>query len=193
VIHAAPNAPNIDVLIDGTRVLAARPYKSASNYFAVAAGTRVTTVNVANTSTNLMNSNIIVSANADQTILAVGPVGNIQPVVRADNNTAPAGNNVRARLIHAASGVSNVDIYLTAPNDDISTGAATAANIAFRGTTTDVDFPAGQYRVRVTPAGARTPVLLDTGTINLTAGKIYTSVLVGGAGQPSEILVLTDN
>lgn len=195
VIHAAPGAPNIDVVIEGTRVLADRPYKSASGYFSVAAGTRATTVNIANTSTSIMNTNIIVPANADQTVLAVGRPGNVQPVVRADNNTPPASGNVRARLIHASSGVSNVDVYLTAPNDDISTGPATAPNIAFRGTTTDANFPAGAYRVRVTPAGARTPVLLDTGTVNMTAGKIYTLVIVGdsAAGQTPEIILLTDN
>jgi hypothetical protein len=194
-VHASPNAGNIDIIVDGTRILSNRPYKEASGYLTLLAGPRSVLVNQANTSTTLLNTNIVVNANADETVLAVGPAASVQPVVRPDNNAPPAAGNVRARLIHASSGINNVDVYLTAPNDDISTGPPTAANIAFRGTTTDVDFPAGTYRVRVTPVGNRTTVLVDSGPVTLSAGKVYTSVLVGDSsvGQAPELILLTDN
>src|SRR5262245_55106815 len=40
VVHASPDAPNVDVLVDGKSVLTNVPYATASDYLTVTAGTR---------------------------------------------------------------------------------------------------------------------------------------------------------
>jgi hypothetical protein len=194
IVNASPDAPNLDILSDGTNFVPNLAFGSASSYITTTAGVHAINVNVANTTTNLMTTNIVVQ-NGDQTLFVVGRAATMQPVIHPDNNATPAAGNIRVRLIHAGSGVGNVDVFLTAPGDDISTGPPTASNIAFRGATGEVDIPAGEYRVRVTAVGTRSPVLIDTGTLNLASGKIYTTVIVGepGAGLASALLVLTDN
>ena len=41
VVHASPDAPNVDVLVDGKIVLTNVAYEAASNYLTVSAGSRM--------------------------------------------------------------------------------------------------------------------------------------------------------
>ena len=51
VVHASPDAPNVDVLVDNVVVLTNVPYEAASAYLAVPAGTRNFKVNATGTTT----------------------------------------------------------------------------------------------------------------------------------------------
>ena len=42
VVHASPDAPAVDVLVDGSEVLSDVPYGNASTYLTVASGARTT-------------------------------------------------------------------------------------------------------------------------------------------------------
>lgn len=193
VVHASADAPNVDVLVDGDVVLTDVPFEAFSAYLAVPAGARNIQVRATGTTTTVINVTPTLVAGTDYTVLAVGPLASIEPLLLTDDNAAPAAGSVKVRLVHASPAAGLVDIYVTAPGADISGVAPSLANVPFKAASPYVPVLAGDYQVRITAAGTKT-VALDTGTLTLTAGQIRTGVAVDapGGGLPVGAIVLAD-
>ena len=193
VVHASPDAPNVDVLVDNAAVLTNVAYKAASSYLEVPSGSRNLKVRATGTSTVVIDQNGTLAQNSFYTVLATGRVASIAPVVLTDDQTSPASGNVRLRLVHASPTAGNVDIYVTAPTADIATATPTLANVAFRAASNYLEVPAGTYRVRITPAGSKT-VAIDANNVALAAGQVRTAVAVDapGGGAPLGAILLAD-
>jgi hypothetical protein len=193
VVHASPDAPNVDVLVDGAAALTNVPFRAASAYLAVPAGARNLRVRATGTATVVIDQSATLTAGRAYTVLATGRVASIAPLVLEDDLTNPAAGNVRVRLVHASPTAGNVDIYVTAPTADIATAAPTLSNVAFRAASGYLEVPAGTYRVRVTPAGTKT-VAIDVNNVTLAAGQIRTAVAVdaAGGGAPLGAILLAD-
>src|SRR5918994_7467978 len=58
VVHASPDAPSVDVLVDDNRVLTAVPYLAASGYLDVPSGSRNVKVNAAGTATTVIDADV---------------------------------------------------------------------------------------------------------------------------------------
>ena len=193
VVHASPDAPNVDVLVDNASVLTNVPYKTASSYLAVASGSRNLKVRAAGGTTTVIDQNATLASGTFYTVLATGRVASIAPVMLTDDQTAPASGNVRLRLVHGSPTAGNVDIYVTAPTADIATATPTITSVAFRAVSNYLEVPAGTYRVRITPAGTKT-VAIDANNVALTAGQVRTAVAVDapGGGAPLGAILLAD-
>ena len=74
VWHLSPDAPNVDVFVNGSRVLADVPYKTASGYLMVPAGRYAVRVNVAGTETSVFSGRLALRANRAYTAAALGAV-----------------------------------------------------------------------------------------------------------------------
>ena len=149
VVHASPDAPNVDVLLDNAPVLTNVAYKAASNYLEVPSGSRNLKVRATGTSTVVIDQNGTLAQDGFYTVLATGPVASIAPLVLTDDQTSPASGNVRLRLVHAAPTAGNVDIYVTTPTADIATATPTLANVAFRAASNYLEVPAGTFETIV--------------------------------------------
>ena len=193
VVHASPDAPNVDVLLDNAPVLTNVAYKVASSYLEVPSGSRNLKVRATGTTTVVIDQNGTLAQGAFYTVLATGRVASIAPVVLTDDQTNPASGNIRLRLVHASPTAGNVDIYVTAPTADIATATPTLANVAFRTASNYLEVPAGTYRVRITPAGTKT-VAIDANNVALAAGQVRTAVAVDapGGGAPLGAILLAD-
>jgi hypothetical protein len=193
VVHASPDAPNVDVLVDNAIVLTNVSFKAASGYLAVPAGTRNLKVNATGTSTTVINADVAVMSGKYYTVMATGPVATIQPLVLTDDYTSPAAGNAKVRLVHASPSAPTVDIYVTAPGASISAIMPTLTAVPFRGYSDYLEVPAGSYQVRVTPTGTKT-VAIDTGALALAAGQIRTGVAVDatGGGAPLGAILVAD-
>ena len=193
VVHASPDAPNVDVLVDNAVVLSNVPFKASSNFLAVPAGSRNVKVRAAGTSTTVIDANAPLTADKAYTIIATGRVASIAPLVLEDNLTNPAAGNIKLRLVHGSPTAGNVDIYVTAPGADINTATPTVPNVAFRAASGYLEVPAGTYRVRITPVGTKT-VAIDVNNVTLTSGQIRTAVAVDavGGGTPLSAILLAD-
>jgi hypothetical protein len=194
VLHGSPNAPAVDVLVNNVSQLTNVPYKTASGYLSVSSGTKNIKVNPTGATTSVINADVNLAKDTDTTVIAANVVASIEPLVLTDNNTAPASGSIKLRLVHAAPGAPNVDIYVTAPGADLATTTPTLPNIPFKGVSSYLSVPAGTYQVRITPTGTKT-VAIDSGSLALTAGQIRTAVALGnpGTGQALTAVVLADN
>ena len=193
VVHASPDAPNVDVLLDNAVALSNVAFKGASAYLSAPSGARNLKVRAAGTTTTVIDANANLTPGAAYTVLATGRVATIAPLVLEDNLTAPAAGNIKLRLVHASPSAGNVDIYVTAPNADLATATPTLTNVAFRAASAYLEVPAGTYRVRITPTGTKT-VAIDVNNVTLTAGQIRTAVAVdaAGGGTPLGAILLAD-
>jgi hypothetical protein len=153
IVHASPDAPNVDVLVDGNAVASNVAYQASSAYLDLSAKEHKIEVRPTGTQTSVINQNVTVADKKDYTALAIGRVANIELLVLEDDNTAPASGQIKLRLVHASPSAGNVDIYVTAPGDDINTAQPTLTNVAFKAASDYLAVPAGSYQVRVTPTG----------------------------------------
>jgi hypothetical protein len=193
VVHASPDAPDVDVLLDDAEVLGDVPYLTASDYLEVPAGDRNLKVNAAGTATTVIDADVSLVDGTDYTVIASGLAEAIEAIVLQDDNSAPAAGNARVRAIHGAPSAPAVDIYVTAPGTDLETTIPLLAGVEFGDVADYVEAPAGDYQVRVTPAGTKT-VVIDSGTLTLSSGQVRTAIAVDaeGGGAPFDLLVLED-
>ena len=102
VVHASPDAPAVDVYADGAKVLTNVAFKGSSDYLSVPAGPHnfkvfATGANPA-TGTAVINADATLEAGKDYTVVAIGKLAEIKPLVLVDNNArARGGQSARAR------------------------------------------------------------------------------------------------
>jgi Domain of unknown function (DUF4397) len=193
IVHASPDAPNVDVLLDDDEVLSDVPYLEASDYLEASAGEHNVKVNAAGTATTVIETDVTLAEGADYTVIAAGLAAEITPIVLLDDNSTPAAGNARVRAIHGAPGAPVVDVYVTAPGADIETALPVLTGVEFGDVADYLEVPAGDYQVRVTPAGTKV-VAIDSGSLTLESGQVRTAIAVDalGGGAPFDLLVLAD-
>jgi hypothetical protein len=129
----------------------------------------------------------------DYTVIAGGLVSDIAPIVVEDDRSAPSSGNVKVRAVHGAPSAPAVDIYVTAPGADLAAATPVLTGVSFGAASDYLSVPAGDYQVRITPAGSKT-VVIDSGSLTLAAGQVRTAIAVDspGGGAPFDLLVLAD-
>jgi hypothetical protein len=189
-VHLSPDAPAVDVLLDGTAVLNGVTYGQASGYLDVPAGDRTFRVEAVGSDAAVIDETVPVADGVDYTLLAVGNLATIEPLYLTDDNSAPTAGTAKVRVIHGAPNIPEVDVYVTAPGAPL--GDPLLTNVPFKEVSGYVEVPPGTYQVRVTPTGT-TDVAIDQ-EIDVPAGVVATAIAVeaaNGEGAPS-ILVLVD-
>jgi hypothetical protein len=173
VLHASPDAPAVNVLIDGDAAIQNLDYGKGTGYVKQTATTHTVEVQAQTpgTATTVIGpTSLSFVANTIYTVVAEGPVASLGPVVITRPETDVAPGSVRIAVLHAAPNAPSVSVFVTAPGADLSS-AQPLGTFAFQGSLPPATVPSGQYEIRVTPGGASTPVLFDSGTISLAGGS----------------------
>jgi hypothetical protein len=184
VVHAAPSAPGVDLLVDNTKVnTAPLTFPNNTGYLNVNAGTRNFKVNLAGTSTTAIEANQAVDANMNYSVFAINtnPSGTaFEPLVLMDNLALPASGQAHVRFIHLSPDAPAVDIV------NVTGGANTVLipNRAYKSATDFIPLPAGTYDLAVRVAGTQTTALNLPG-VTLQAGKILTVFAKGFLNPPA--------
>jgi uncharacterized protein DUF4397 len=194
ILHASPDAPNLDLLVDKQLVVPNLPYEDASAYLNVESGTRQVRVQVAGTSTILIDAAPVLDDGKDYTIIAANLLAQIEPLLITDDNTPPPSGKFKIRFIHASPSAGNVDVYVTVPNLDITALSPNLPGVSFKQFSDYFVLDSGDFQIRVTPAGNKIP-FIDTGALTFGAGFIRTAVVLDktGGGGPLELKLLSDN
>lgn len=168
VTHASPDAPGVDLLIDDVKVnTQPLTYPNNTGYLDAETGTRNIKVNVAGTTTTVINGNLDVEADKYYSVFAVDQVSEITAMVLADDLTMPAAGKAHVRFVHLSPDAPAVDVAVA------SSGAVVFSNIEFKESTAFTPLDAGTYNLDVRVAGTST-VALVLPPVTLQAGKIYT-------------------
>ena len=212
VLHASPDAPIMDAVLNLGFIATDLHYLDLSDYVGVKPNQhsfqfRKTNRLIPNTDVPLVKTFLSVVENQRYTILAVDSFSDrelfdddffhhrqgVEPLTLLDDPTLPPAGNARLRFVNAAPSTVLVDVYITAPNVDINAVTPTFNALAFKTVVTYTNFPAATLRVRVTIAGTKT-VLLDVNPFILVDGTVQTAVMLDGpaGGTPSILLRLND-
>jgi len=189
-------------LVYGGSTPASLPSPSTANYSAILAGNRTMLLKrTADTTTVVATIGFTVTADQDQTIYAIGGANGstISPLIVQDNNPAIATSAARVRFVNLSPTAAGVDIFVTAPNADLSTATPTFTNVGYRGASTYATPAVGTYQVRIVPAGtapaARSAAVVATIASLALPGGTGRTIVIGDrnlGGTPITTFVLTD-
>ena len=183
VVHASPNAPSVDLLVDGVKQnSAALSFPANTGYLSLNAGSRNIKVNVAGTSTSVIDVTATFDKDKNYSIFAIDSVSKLSVLLLNDNLATPASGKAHIRFVHLSPNAPAVDISVKGQ----AAGAGLFLNRAFNKTIataqeTFIPVDAATYDLEVRVAGTST-VALPLNGIKLESGKIYTVFAKGFLG-----------
>jgi hypothetical protein len=170
VVHLSPDAPAVDVAVNGTVAVQGAAYRDATGYLPVPAGdARITVTPSGATSPVVIDATVPLGANASYTIVATGFLADIQPLVLVDDTSA--SGQAKVRFVHASADAPAVDVAVTQ-------GPVLFGGVPFRGASQYGAVDAGTYDLEVRVAGTQT-VALPLPGVDLNGGTNYTVFAVG--------------
>jgi hypothetical protein len=177
VAHLSPDAPPVDVWLDGAVVLSGVPFQAVSGHLPVGAGEhRVQVTPAGATEPVVIDATVDLASGVSYTVAATGLLGSgdLQPLVLVDERSSGPGS--RVRFVHASPDAPGVDVALTG-------GAVLFPNVSFRESDGYLSVDPGVYDLEVRLAGTSTVALPLPGT-TLPAGSV-TVFAIGLVGDGS--------
>lgn len=173
VVHASPDAPAVDVYVDGTLAIEGLAFPNGTDYVELPAGEHQVQVTPAGSTPDeaVIDAPVTVEGGAAYTIAAVGLVAEIQPLVLQDNLSEPEMGKAHVRIVHASPDAPAVDVA-------VSGGPVLFENLAFPTGSDYLPVDAGTYDLEVRPTGTEDVALAVPGFV-ATAGDVYTIFAVG--------------
>jgi len=179
IIHASPDAPNVDVYVNGEKALENVAFGAFSGWMALPAGEYH--VQVAPTGemadAAVIDATLTLESGAAYQVAAVGTVDSITAQVYRVDLHQRADGMASVRVIHASPDAPAVDIALQG-------GDALISNLAFPDASDYLDVPAGSYDLEVRPTGTM-DVALDLPGVELEAGMVYDVFAIGQVADES--------
>lgn len=194
VFHASPDAPAVEVFVDGAKAVKSLAFPKVTAFLKVPAGSHHLQVFPAGAAYSakggVINATVPFKANVFYTVAAVGTLKSIKAAVF----TTPMGiesTKATIRFIHLSPDAPAVDIE------------ARGAGVIFKHVSfpnramAPITVPTGAYTLLVHPAGADSTTVLMVSGVQFKAGHNYSVVAIGllkGTGaQKLSAVVLDDD
>ncbi|AEV16080.1 hypothetical protein TCCBUS3UF1_10350 [Thermus sp. CCB_US3_UF1] len=174
VAHLSPDAPAVDVLVNGQRAITNLAFKEVTPYLALpAARVRVQVVPAGQNSPAVIDAELDLREGVYYTVAATGFLAQIRPQVYTDALAGlfPRAGFARVRVVHTSPDAPAVDVA-------VKGGAVLFPNLPFPRASEYLVVPAGRYDLEVRVAGTN-QVALNLPGVNLESGKTYTVFAVG--------------
>jgi hypothetical protein len=177
------------------------PAPNTAIYSAIYAGNRnIVLKKTADTSVTVSSSTFNVTPGTDMTLYAWGGgTGTVGWKITTDDNSAVASGTTRLRFVNLRLVAGDVDIFITAPNADLSTATPVASLPSGTWTPYITTVAPGTYQVRVVlsaaaPADRSANVVASISSLALASGAARTIIVADNAngGTPSTVFALTD-
>jgi hypothetical protein len=180
VVHASPDAPAVDVWVDGSVAFSSAPFQGITDYAELSPATyNVQVTPTGATEPVVIEADLSLDAGNDYTVVALGMLSDIEPLVLVDNNGAPEAGKAHVRFVHASPDAPAVDIAVA------DGGPVLFPNIPFKGVGDYLPVDAGTYDLEARIAGGGA-VALSVPGVALQDGAVYTIFAMGLAtGEPA--------
>jgi len=214
VLHASPDAPAVDVVVNGEVALNDLDYKQSSGWGSLGAGTysvEIQGILPGGNATVIGPADLTFEGDTINTVVALNDVQNIEPLVLTQPRTPVSAGAARVWILHAARNVQDlvmgpVDVYVTAPGADLSSEAP-LGSFNFKETLPadgPAELTAGDYQIRIAVGAPGDPnfvLAFDSGTVTLAEGADLVIAAVPStmgptvtfAGSPVSLVLLDTN
>jgi hypothetical protein len=186
VIHLSAGVPKVDLYVDGTRTVAAVPFRTASRYHSLPAGAHTLALRPAGSSAGsapLASARASITAGAPYSAVLLGASAQLKTVVAKDDFTAPPAGRAKLRIIDAAPQSPPLDIA-------VADGPVLFRDVRFGEVSPFITVAAGRMAVEVRAAGT-SRVLFTQGAAPIPAGMIVTLAgTISAAGQIETLPIL---
>jgi hypothetical protein len=192
-VHAIPNGPVVDFLVNGSALQTNIGYKTVSNFANVNTGSTTVAYAPTGTKTALASGTFSDVANGHEyTVLALP--GLLAPDIGLIDDPFDKGllsNSARVRAFNASANASNLDLYLVAPGTNISTVSPTMAGVSFKNAVPpsgqdSIYVNGGTYVMIATNAGSKTPIF-QSANFNLANNADWLVTTIPVAGTLSQL------
>lgn len=190
VVHNSPDTPAVDVVVNANYAAPLVPnlaFGGDAGYVTVPGDTYNVQVGAAgfdSAAGAAINADLTLATGSEYSVVAVGKLANIEPLVLADDQRSVA-THAKLRVVHGATNAAGVDVYLTAAGDaDISDDTPVLAGVDFKGDSGYLPVAGGTYTLTVTPTGTQTAAIGPL-EITLSNNEVYTAIAtdtLGGVG-----------
>ena len=183
--HCSPDAPNVDIHVDGSPAFENVAFGELSDYAPLDAGRHDVKVVPAGGGDPVIETTVELEDATAYTVLATGTLDDIQPNVFEDAPGDVPSDRSHVRFIHASPDAPSVSIA-------VAEGPELFSDVSFRqaGDYTPVD--AGTYDLEVRPTGSDDVVLMLDG-LSLDGGTAYTAVAIGQVGDDTLTAMLAED
>jgi len=184
VLHAAPNAGNVDIYVNETKIFSNYPYQRLSEYMSLPPGKYQVDVYPAGNQTNtVLSQRILVEPLQSVTLAITVKDQKYKLVAIPDTIQVPMGE-AKLRIVHLSPDAPAVDI-------GIKDGAAIFKNLSYREHTNHLAITPTIADLEVRAGGTK-QVVLQLENIDFKQGTPYTLYIIGLAGgNPSLQAVIT--
>ncbi len=188
VLHASPDAPNVDVLIDGEAVLTNVAFQQGSGYLMVEEGQRDVALRVSGTDTIALSATLSVSDDGYYSVIAQNAVASLELEV-LDDTLRYENDSTDVTVVHASPDAGNVNIYVSASGADLP-ATATLSDVPFDANATLADVAEALYQVRITGADS-SAVVYDSGEVSIASDVTLVAVNSVKGASPVSLLAWT--
>ncbi len=183
--HFSPDAPAVNVLVDGDSVLENVSFGEISDYLAIDAGSYEIdvvpaaggdSVDSGSTGSRTESGDAVISASldlerdTDYTVLAIDELASIRPLVLEDENRS-VEDRTQVRLVHTSPDAPAVDVRVV-------DGPTLFRNVEFGEASDYIGVDAATYDIDVMPAGSDDAVL-SLSDVTLPEGQTITVFATG--------------
>ena len=184
VVHSSPDAPAVDVFINGERVIIGLSFTESSPYLPAAAGAvnvRVIPTGFAPDSQSLLEQTLEIAVDQTVTVVAINSLANLDLITIVDTPPAPSEGRASVRFIHVL-----VDAPPVRVEDE--SGAVLFSDIGFGMSSGYTEVQAGVPEFSVV-ANDETGAVVGTTSFQLEAGTASTLIAQGSFGDETFQLV----
>ncbi|MFS0781524.1 DUF4397 domain-containing protein [Bacillus sp. 1P06AnD] len=184
LLHAKPDGPNVDIYINGTRILKDFPYKKASDYLTIPAGKYQMDVYPAGDQTSTVASRKIDVEPSKLYTVAVAGIGTDNRLLAFEDQPFVPHGESKFRFIHLSPDAPPVDVAVT--HSDV-----VFEDIPFRKATDYIGVTPMELDLEIRPSGTK-DVILPLPNVSLKQDTPYTIYAVGTVegSAPLEALMM---
>ncbi|MDQ3396779.1 MAG: DUF4397 domain-containing protein, partial [Deinococcota bacterium] len=176
VAHLSPDAPAVDISVNGVSVFTGIGYRDVSDYEVVPSGSVQIRIAAGGTDDAFIEAALTVEEGAYYTIAAMGFQANLEAMVFRDNLRAfPPSNGASVRFLHASPDAGAVDVA-------VRDGEVLVENLNFGQASSYFFVPADTYNIDIRAAGTDT-VAFALDNVQVRAGHVYTHFVIGSTGD----------
>ncbi|MRH41814.1 DUF4397 domain-containing protein [Aquibacillus halophilus] len=188
IVHASPDAPAVDITVNGNTVVENATFKIATDYLMVPAGDHEVSIYAAGTVADgepVLTTTLSVESDQAYTALAINNLENLEVSVLSDDMMTTEGK-AKIRVGHFSPDAPAVDVAVTG-------GDVLFENAEFKDVTDYAELDPATLDLEVRVSGTE-DVVLSLPSTKLKENTIYSVLAVGlASGEPPlDVIVLAD-